>query len=124
MLRALALPIPERERTLRVIVPKGTVPAWGHKCLCAIPAVQAWRTALENSCTKVRVEDGTGHVHDFDAMDLLKHVVTKHLGFFPTVMKVNGKTPAGLATAGQRALGNTLEEAKSVFAVSGGMPAA
>src|SRR5688572_28009717 len=115
-LRRLKLPIPERERTLRVLVPKGTVPAWGVRCLCAIPAVQAWRTAHENGCTKIMVEDGTGHRHEFETTELLAHMV-KQAWFLPAPKSINGMTPALMATRGFQALGNTFEIARPVHAV-------
>lgn len=122
VLRRLALPIPERERTLRVIVPKGTVPADGHRCLCAVPAMYAWRAAHENGCTQIVVEDGTGHRHAFDTIDLVRAQVRRG-GFLPAV----GRVPRLLATNGHRALGNTFDVSRPMFtvaaSVSGSTPA-
>lgn len=127
-LQHLALPVPERERTLRVVVPKGTVPPNGIRCLCAIPAMYAWRTAHENGCTKIIVEDGTGHRHQFDTSELLRHAVKKRLGALPIPKTVGGRVPRFLATAGHMALGNRLEPSRQFvtvpIAVSGSTPAA
>lgn len=127
-LQGLGLPVPQRERTLRLIVPKGVVPPFGIRCLCSVVAVKYWRTAHENGCTAVVVEDGTGHKHEFDTTELLQHIVRKKLGHIPAPKRINGRVPRGLATLGHAALGDRLEEARPVFAVpvtvSGPSPAA
>ena len=114
----LALPVPQRERTLRVVVPKGVVPAFGIRCLCVVPAKYAWRTAHENGCSRIVVEDGTGHKHEFQTIDLLNHMVRTQLGVIPAPKRVNGRVPRMLATAGHEALGNHLDTTRPTFTVA------
>lgn len=115
-LRRLVLPIPGRDRCLNVIVPVGSVPAYGIRCLCVVVATYAWRAAHENGCSKIRVYAGS-HKHEFDTIDLLKHIIRRNLGFFPGVKTIGGRVPALLATRGLEALGNHFDTTRLAVSV-------
>lgn len=116
-LRRLVLPVPQRERTLNVVPTTGPLPAYGHRCLCITVAIHGWRTAHENGCTKIRVHNGS-HKHEFETIDVLKHIIRDRLGYFPTaVQKVNGQVPRFLATRGMQALGAEFDITRPVFTV-------
>ena len=117
-LRRLALPIPQRERTLNVVftIP-GAVPSIGRRCLCTIAANHAWRAAHENHCTKIVVHNGAGHKHSFDTVEFLKSWTIRRLGHLPGVFQVAGRTPRWLATTGHQALGNEFDTTRPTFQV-------
>lgn len=116
ILNRMVLPVPQRDRTLKVVVPPRAIPAWGIRCLCSHVAGMSWRAAHENRCTKIQVIDGS-HVHEFDTIDLFKAVVKKRLGFMPGVKRINGRVPQFMATRGFQALGNHLDTSRPVFRV-------
>lgn len=117
-LRRLALPVPQRDRTLNVYVEDAhALPAWGIRCTCPIAVNHVWRAAHENGCTKIVIHNGPQHHHEFDTVDFLKRFTIARLGFLPRPFSIAGKTPRLLATTGHRALGNTFDVTKPTFHV-------
>ena len=122
LLGRLALPQPTGHRTLNVLVTDGAVPAYGHRCLCAIAAWYAWRAAHEQGCATIRVHNGPQHKHAFDTIDLYRAILGTT--WVPRPFTVRGRTPRLLATRGHQALVNTFDTTRPLFnipiAVSGG----
>lgn len=121
-LRHLVLPVPTRSgKTLNVLLTAGPLPSAGVRCLCSLAATHVWRAAHEHECDKIVIHNGPHHKHEFDTIDLLKHLVTRRLGYWPSVMRVAGRVPSQLATRGFQALGNTFDRHRPVFRI-GPMP--
>ena len=115
LLGRLALPQPTGHRTLNVLVTDGQVPAYGHRCLCAVAAWYAWRAAHEQGCSTIRVHNGPTHKHAFDTVDLYRKVCGP--AWVPRPFTVRGRTPRLLATMGHRALGNVFDTTRPTFHV-------
>lgn len=127
-LKALALPVPQRERVLNVVIEDAkALPAWGVRCTCPIAVNHVWRAAHEQGCSKIVIHNGPNHHHSFDTIDFLRRFTLARLGFFPRVFTVGGKTPRLLATTGHKALGNVFDTTRPTFnipmTVSGSVPA-
>src|SRR3989304_3481670 len=117
-LRTMALPVPDRDRTLHVQLPPGVqTPDVRTHCTCHVVAQYVWRAAPEQRCTRVRIHNGPAHAHECDPGELFKRATLQRLGFWPRVQTIRGRTPPQLATVGHRALGNTLEERRPIFHV-------
>ena len=120
VMRRLRLPVPTRTRTLHVhLPPRVQTPDVNVQCTCHFIAQYVWRLAHEQQCTEIVVHNGPVHQHTFDTVDLFAEGVLRHTGRWPKVMTVNGRTPPQMATTGHRALGNTLEERRTLVPVTG-----
>jgi len=112
LLGRLVLPQPAGDRTLNLVDLEGKVPAYGHRCLCAMVAWKYWRTAHENGCNRIVVHN-VAHKHEFDTIDLYRKVLG--VAFVPAVQRVAGRVPRFLATRGHEALGDTLDTTRPTF---------
>lgn len=108
-LRHLALPVPRRERVAHVyLTARGALPPDGVHCLCHLAAIRHFRVAHEHQCTRLVIHDGP-HTHPFDTMILLRSHV-RALGWWPSPLRVAGRTPSLLATRGFQRLGDEVTE--------------
>ena len=127
-LHHLALPQPRRERVAHVhLKVRGAIPSVGVQCQCHVAAIRHFRVVHEHACTLIVIHDGA-HVHPFDTMELLRQHVAA-LGWWPSPLRIAGKTPALLATRGLQALGDEVTEHPTTSvvvstAISGSTPVA
>ena len=100
------------ERLLVVEVPKEAA-VWPAERI----AQHCLRVALENGCTRIRIEKGTHERPEFDVMQLVQ--LSRRLSASGTYLAAPRmkKVPANLATMGFARLGNRLETKRLVVPV-------